>query len=514
MLLQGKTETQTITLSQKTPWESWLALIIVAHIVAWTVLPYALRFNLPLDAIEGSIWGQQLQWGYDKNPYLSGWLTGLATLLDNHAGWGTYFFSQLAVGICFWAVWRLGSKILPPAFALLGVMLLEGVQYYSLHAIDFNDNTLELALWSLTVLNFYNALHTQRYRDWLLTGVCAGFSMMTKYYTLMLLAPMLAFLLFEPQNRAALRNGAPYAGLLVFLIIIAPHVVWLFSHDFSTVHYALERVNRPEWAGHFNFSYLFAWQQIETFIPALLLALFLLPGKKPLRVTPRLPVANFDKQFLFYVGLAPFLLTVLLSIITGIKLRAGWGEPLLSYWGIMLIAWWQPRMTPPRFKLFSAAFILLIAATLTGYGLSLVNPQHPSRANFPGRMIAARLTREWHNTYQTPLFYVAGSAWLAGNVAYYSLDHPAVLINWSKNNSPGSEETELQQKGGVFVWELAKNQKLTPELLRHFPRLAAVKILHFKWWRHSDAEPVSIAVAMLPPAQPKQTVLIYPHKPL
>jgi 4-amino-4-deoxy-L-arabinose transferase-like glycosyltransferase len=514
MLLQGRAETEIINTSQKTPWESWLALIIVAHIVAWTLLPYLLRFNLPLDAIEGTIWGQQPQWGYAKNPYLPGWLTGLATLLDNHAGWGTYFFSQLAVGICFWSVWRLGSKMLSPAFALLGVMLLEGVQYYSLHAIDFNDNTLELALWSLTVLNFYNALHSRSYRDWMLTGFCAGCSMMTKYYSLMLLVPLLAFLLLEPRNRSALRQGAPYAGLLVFVIIIAPHVVWLFSHDLSTVYYALERVSRPETAGHFNFSWLFAWQQVETFVPAFLLGLFLLPGKKPLRLTPRVPVSHFDKQFLFYAGLAPFLLTVLLSIITGIKLRAGWGEPLLSYWGIMLIAWWQPRMTPQRFKLFSVAFILLVGATLTGYALSLHDARHPSRANFPGRMIATRLTREWHSTYQMPLFYVAGSAWLAGNVAYYSSDHPSVLINANKNESPWINEAELRQKGGIFIWEPAKTQLLTPELLSHFPRLAEVRILHFKWWRYANAEPVTIAIAMLPPEQTKQSELIYSHNPL
>ena len=135
---------------QNTTAERWLYLVIAIHVFAWTIVPYLIRFNLPLDAIEGTIWGQQLQWGYDKNPYFNGWLSRIAIILDNHTGWGTYLFSQLSVAVCFWATWKLANKILPSTYALLGVLILEGVQYFNLHAIDFNDNTLELALWALT----------------------------------------------------------------------------------------------------------------------------------------------------------------------------------------------------------------------------------------------------------------------------------------------------------------------------------------------------------------------------
>jgi 4-amino-4-deoxy-L-arabinose transferase-like glycosyltransferase len=112
------------------------------HILLWTLAPTLIRFTLPMDAMEGTTWGHQFEWGYDKNPFMNGWLTALAIKLGGQSGWMTYLFSQLSVAICFFAVWQLGKKILPPLHALIAVLLLEGIQYYNFHAIDFNDNTL------------------------------------------------------------------------------------------------------------------------------------------------------------------------------------------------------------------------------------------------------------------------------------------------------------------------------------------------------------------------------------
>jgi len=57
----------------------WVILFLMTHLLAWTLVPALVRYNLPLDAIEGTVWGHQLELGYDKNPMLNGWLTALAT---------------------------------------------------------------------------------------------------------------------------------------------------------------------------------------------------------------------------------------------------------------------------------------------------------------------------------------------------------------------------------------------------------------------------------------------------
>jgi hypothetical protein len=479
----------------------WMRIFIFLHIVAWTLVPYFVRYTLPLDAMEGATWGHQLEWGYDKNPFLNGWLTALAVNLDSHSGFAVYLLSQLSVGICFWAVWLLAKKMLPPVYALVAVLLLEGIQYYNLHAIDFNDNTLELALWALTSLCFYNALKSEAKRDWLLTGLTAALGMMAKYYTAILLIPMALFLIADRSGRRAWRQPGLYLGLMVFVAVITPHVIWLFTHDFVTVNYALERISSvPMWSNHLIFPSEFSWQQFQAFLPPLILILLLFIGEKPKDIPTRIHLSVFDKRFLFYVGIGPFLLTILLSTLTGIKLRAGWGTPLLSLWGIILISWLQPQITPARFYRFLLLFFILLGATLLGYATALIRADEPSSANFPGRFIAESLTREWHKTYHSPLPFVAGSRWFAGNIAFYSVDRPAVYIDWNKKVSPWINESEFTNKGAIFVWDNSERKKyLSPAVLARFKDLGPLRIMHFSWLRNRSLAPIEMTVAFLPP---------------
>ncbi len=486
------------------PWPSdllfWAFLLL--HILVWTTIPFLVRHTLPMDSMEGYVWGQQLEWGYDKNPFLNGWLTALAVKMGGYSGWMIYLFSQLSVGLCFWAVWRLGKKILPPAYALLGVLVLEGVQYYNFHAIDFNDNTLELSLWALLILCFYQALRAPTPRqatlNWLGCGLFAGLSMMTKYYSVVLFVPMLVFLLGWRENYNCWRNLGFYLGLLLFAAIITPHFIWLFSHDFVTVSYAFDRVSSPPTLGnHFSYPWQFFYEQMEAFCPAIFLSLLLLIGKKTASVVKRFSLSTFDKNFLLLIGLGPFLFTALLSLLLGFKLRAGWGEPLFSLCGLLLMAYLQPRLTAARFYGFLCLLGGLLCCALLGYSVAFIQGKHPSSANFPGNRLAQTLTAEWHRHYHQPLAYVAGTRWLAGNLAFYSADHPHVYISWNKRLSPWIHEKELQQQGALFIWE---NDEIVPaDLVQRFPRLSPEQVMHFQWLRNKNLPPIEINVAYLPP---------------
>src|SRR5271156_1570356 len=156
-------------LNEKWPLASIFWAFTGLHVLIWTALPFLVRYTLPMDSMEGYVWGQQLEWGYDKNPFVNGWMTALAVRLGGDSGWMIYLFSQLSVALCFWAVWQLGKKMLPPVYALLGVLL-----FYQALCSNTNKSQTLLA--------------------WLGCGVFAGLSMMTKYYTVVLLVPMTVFL--------------------------------------------------------------------------------------------------------------------------------------------------------------------------------------------------------------------------------------------------------------------------------------------------------------------------------
>jgi hypothetical protein len=243
------------------------------------------------------------------------------------------------------------------------------------------------------------------------------------------------------------------------------------------------------------------WAQVEAFLPAIALMLLLMLVRKPYFEKPRLQLTSFNKQFLFYVGFGPFLLTVLLAVVAGISLRAGWGEPLLSLWGIALVAWIQPKITLQKFYRFLAIFFALLGITIFSYSAALVRADAPSSANFPGETIAKTLTKQWQQEFHTPLAYVAGSRWLAGNIAFYSTDHPAVYIDWDEKLSPWISEAKMQKQGAIFVWDTSeKNEKMPPEIISRFAQLGPLRIMHFTWLRNKTMVPVEISVAFLPPA--------------
>lgn len=491
------------TIKQFRP-DRWLYLFLFAHFILWTLAPILVRYNLPMDAIEGTVWGHQLEWGYDKNPYLNGWLTALATTLDGQSGWMIYLFSQLCVISCMWATWQLAKNMLPPVYALISVLLLENIQYFNFHAIDFNDNTLELSLWALAIYYFYKALRSDSSQtiNWILTGLFTGLGMMAKYYTITLIAGMGLFLLINQDNRKQLATLPPYLGLAVFVIVCLPHVIWLNFNHLVTLKYVFYRgSSAPRWINRFIYPAQFTWQQLEAFLPAIIPCALLFIGKKPFLNPVRFKIKSFDSAFLFYVACVPFLLTIIISLLLGAKLRAGWGMPLLSAWGIILIALLQPRITQMKIVVFLVYTFTLLGVLISGYSLSLMYLGTPTSANFPGREMAEKITQQWHDTYHTKLHYVGGSRWISGNISFYSPDHPAVFIEWNERRSPWINLQDLQQKGGVLVWDINKKDDLSEKAQNKLSKLRDIRLMEFDWHRNKNLPPIKLIVAMAPPSK-------------
>ncbi len=478
----------------------WFAAFILLHLLAWTIAPILMRFNLPMDAMEGATWGKQLEWGYDKNPFINAWITGFAFQLGTDKA--IYLFSQLSVVICFWATYQLIKKIVTPFYAIVSVLALEGLQYYNLHAIDLSDNTLELSTWSLTILFFYNALTQKRLRDWLLTGLFAGLAMMTKYYSVLLLIS-LSMILFLEFKKNDYKNPYVYCGLLLFLIIITPHLFWLAKYDFITIHYTLGRISAENtlW-NHLFFPGQFIFQQAEVILPMFLLLLTLFIGKKPFRLSSTLTLTTFNQRFLFFAGGGPFLLTIFISFLTGIQLRAAWGMPLFSLWGIGILLFLQPHITFQKFYRFFIFIVLFLILNITGYCLALYQSAETSSANFPGKEIAKTLTSIWHTRNQTTLSYVAGTRWIAGNIAYYSPDHPTVFIEWDKNKSPWINESHFKKSGALFVWDTAAKEKIAIDAIyKKYPKMTPIKTFYFHWDRNPNLPLITLQVAFLNPTK-------------
>ncbi|MDX2164918.1 MAG: glycosyltransferase family 39 protein [Gammaproteobacteria bacterium] len=465
-------------------------------------VPLTMRYALPHDTIEGFVWGQHLEWGYDKNPWMNAWLTRLGWELGGQSGIGIYAMSSLFVGLSFWAVWELAKKVVNPIQALFSVLLLEGCIDYALVPQGFNDNVIELGLWPLMFLFFYKALQNQKIKNWVGVGISAGLAMMAKYYTAVPLALMFSFLVFEPKSRKSFLSKNLYIGFLSFALVILPHIIWLFQHDFLTLKYAFGRADdtTPN-------AFDFASSQLLDFLLPIVMVISLSRSRVNIR-------EKFNTQFLLFIAVGPFLLTVALALIFRWHLYSEWGVPLVSLWGLVLVYFFNPELTPKKFKIILTIIYIIMFLWAIGYiaGLSLDSKRKHSD-NYPAQQIADYVTTTWQNQYHMPLKYVAGSRYVGGYIAYYSKDHPSVFVEWNPEFSQWIDMNRMKKYGAVFVQDnyygtLVFGQhpdtndglKFPQAVLKAYPNLIVLPVKYFSWHRSDGSVPrIPVLVGFLPP---------------
>jgi 4-amino-4-deoxy-L-arabinose transferase-like glycosyltransferase len=490
----------TLTFNTQSPrtWWLWLATL---HLLLWTLLPTILHYNAPLDVAEAIAWGQQWQWGYDRDPYLVGWLAYSASWLTGHSIWGVYLLSQICVLATFSAIWRLAMQLyLSQAQALLSIFVLEGVFYYNFATPEFNDNVLQLPLWAFTISFFYTALTTQRTREWLLTGLCAGLALMAKYYTVMLFLPMVMIIFGTSQGRQSFKSRGVYLALLVAIIIIAPNIVWQYQHGFQYVGWALRRaVIGLSWHSHWSYPLRFLVGQAVVLIPCFILYAWGVRSFKEAKV----PKTNFDRVFLHTVTWGPFITTLGYAAVTGTHMRSMWGMPLFSFVGLWLVYSLRPSVEALELRRSAYGALLSFFAALVVYAGTVILPPYvvgyAKTVSYPSVELAELVSQVWHQYSQQPLPYVAGSRDLAVRVAVYGKDHPSPLFDWNTQLSPWIDIGKMQQQGAIFVWdaEILGNQ-VPQEVLKAYPQVQAATIFELREHTKALLKPVRVGIAVLP----------------
>lgn len=515
-----------ISQSKKYFW--WFVLV---HCTLWMIIPAVMRYALPHDTIEGAMWGQHLEWGYDKNPWMNAWLTRLGWEIGGTSGIGIYAISSFFVGLSFWSVWKLAGKILSPLSALISVFLLEACINYTLVPQGFNDNVIELGLWPLMFLCFYNALYNDKnnppIKYWIFTGLIAGLAMMAKYYTGVPLVIMALYLLTRKEGRISFRSSGLYLGALVFVLVILPNVIWLFQHDFMTIKYAFNRADNLQhdfWILHLYYPFDFAYTQLLDFLLAIILLVYLSASSS--RSSAVMPAKDLDpanklwndnrsaKAYILFMALGPFVLTIILAMLFGWHLYNEWGVPLVALWGLLLILIFKPEISEKKFKKFMMIIYIIMFLWMIGYIAGLfINSKHKHSDNYPAKEIAHYVTTQWQEKYHKPLKYVAGSRYVGGYIAFYSHDHPSVYVEWNQQFSPWINLAEMKKYGAVFIQDnyygttvfgkhpYTNNGKEFPaEVLKQYPDLMILPVKYFNWKRgNKHDDPIPVLIGFLPP---------------
>ncbi|MFQ5799710.1 MAG: glycosyltransferase family 39 protein [Bacteroidota bacterium] len=187
---------------------------------------------------ENFVWGQEWQLGYYKHPPLFAWITALWFKVFPNVDWAYFLLSQVNVIIGLAAIWFLVKIFLSDRHALIAVILLELVPFYTFLSIKFNSHSIMLSLWPLTTLFFCHAYATRRRVPSLLFGIFAALAILSMYYSFCLLAALFLISILRNERRQYYTSFSPYVSVIVLFVVLVPHLFWLFSVDFLPVHYA------------------------------------------------------------------------------------------------------------------------------------------------------------------------------------------------------------------------------------------------------------------------------------
>lgn len=486
-------------------------IVLLLHLLIWTAVPLLVSRNLPLDVVEALAWGREWQWGYYKHPPLSGWTAEMARW--GQGNWSLFLLAQVMVTAGLAATWLLGKDLLGARLATLALIATEGVHYFNLSSTEFNANVVMFPFWAWASLSFWRAMQSGRLAWWLLLGLCCGLGTLGKYVFLLLPASMFLYTLAHPAARHCWRTAGPWAALIVFGLILAPHVNWAIQNDWATLQYALGRGHSDELAraGSWRQEFInFVIAQSLTLLPLWALLRALGP-------TTRSSRPSEQRWLVFTLALAPLLLIMAAATVAQAKMLHMWASPFFLCAAPLYLAWRQPAHALNTSRFIKATLAWITLTVLVFASMALWGPQKKhrlDRTSYPGQEIAQTLTEQWHARSGQALRIVAGEEFVAGTVAHYSADRPSVFYDADFSESLWLKPEQVQRDGALFVWPIGRGDTNMPPppadsreqvqpLLTRYPTLQAqpTLLIHTSWMGHPYT--VAVAWAVLPPAPVK-----------
>jgi len=220
--------------------ERTVLISLAAYWVLWTIYGTIAKSGQGLhpDMTELLDWSQHLAWGY-KHPPLAAAIVWAWFGVFPVAAWSYYLLAMLMPTLTLWIVWRLSAHYLDIEKRIFGLALLTLVPFFNFHALKFNVNTVLMPAWAATTLWFLRSYTTRSALYAALAGAGAAAAMLGKYWSIFLIAGLVAAAVIDRRRGAYFRSAAPWITVAVGAIVIAPHVFWLVQHNFEPFAYAM-----------------------------------------------------------------------------------------------------------------------------------------------------------------------------------------------------------------------------------------------------------------------------------
>ncbi|MBI3438486.1 MAG: glycosyltransferase family 39 protein [Proteobacteria bacterium] len=428
--------------------------LLTVFVVAWTAYGAVTGLSSAVhhDTAEAYVWGREFQLGYYKHPPLWAWMAGAWFTIAPHQDWAFRLLSMINAALGLWGSWRLIGDFAGGRTRVAATLLLLLTPCFTFLAYKFNANSIFLSVWPWTLHYFVRSFETRRISDALLFGVFMALALLSKYFAVILGVTCLLAASTQQDWRPYFMSLRPYLSAVTALIVLSPHIWWLFETGFLPFHYFDVETGRsyaPVIAHALGtIAAVVAFHIVVIAIAISCAAIAPKHWRRSVIELWRTPKG----RMLMVLALAPIALTVALALIFRNKVSVNMLIGTVSL--IPLLVSETVRAVEAnllRRAAFGAVAVTLVSLALSpAIAVAKIHFSHEPDVMQPRAEVAEVVTQLWRRSVHAPLRYIAGSEFYANATAFYSPDHPHVFIDFDECEAPWVTAERLAN-GGLMV---------------------------------------------------------------
>jgi len=438
--------------------ERTMLVLLAGYAAAWSLYAAIAKASqdLHFDVGEMFAWSHQVGWSAPTHPPLGAWLTRAWFAVMPRQDWAFYLFGILLATIALWIAWRLAGRYLTAEKRVLGLVLLSLLPFYNFHALKYNASSVLTPFWAATTWWFLLSFETRRAGFAALAGLAAGAAMLGKYWSIFLLAGLALAALSDPRRTAYFRSPAPWLTIATGALVLAPHVLWIATHGFTTVDFAFtSHATTLVHAAAGSFYFLVSVLGYIA-VPIVLSGLATTPSLAPpslAAIKDTVWPAAGERRTILIAFAAPLFLAALVAIAARAELDPLWSISAMTLLPVVLLS--SPLVHVNRsvaVYILAFAVVLPLAMVAAAPVIALVIHQH-GLTNYAGhyRLIAQAVERAWHDASDRPLRILGGNRPVVDGSNFYFADPPATFVVTEPMRTPWVDQARIAREGIAIV---------------------------------------------------------------
>jgi 4-amino-4-deoxy-L-arabinose transferase-like glycosyltransferase len=480
--------------------------LLAAYAAVWSAYGAIAKSSqdLHFDMGEMVAWSREAGFGTPKHPPLPAWLVRAWFSVFPQVDWAYYMFAAVLATAALWFAWKASAPYLSGEKRLMGLALLTLVPFYNFQALKFNANSIMTPLWALATWWFLRSYDTRRPRDAVLAGIAAAACMLGKYWSIMLLAGLGVAALADPRRGQYLRSSAPWLTIAAGLAALAPHVVWLYAHDFAPFGYALESHAANAWDAFVSGLGYVAGAAGYVAVPTLV-ALWAAQASLRTIADTLWPPAGPRRQALI-AFVVPLVLPVAAAVAAREEAVSLWSIGSMTLFPVVLLSSPQLTFSRPALRriLALAIAVPMVALALSPAIAFIIHRNGLGNYATQYRLLAQAVDAAWQQTTPAPLRLIGSNNVLLYGTLFYFPERPSTFEVNEPGVTPWTDEARIAREGIALFCAAEVTSCIAAADARAAVNPAAKRTeveLSSTYFGHAD-QPQRYVIVLIPPAAP------------